>query len=346
MFRRPVERGFTARLLTTRTREEVQHAGPKVWRAAVYNDEIDGLLGTIALDPDETPAIAELAARTIGQIRSLAALKPLAEAQRSGQAGARGALALVRDEAPSLPNMVSLQGRVIAWLTNTWLRLTDDPMQIVWRFLFALLGGALGLAFHVYSLLGRWTGVIDAQVWNTTVTGGLTFGTLYAVLVILTSELPGRLNRFWSPWSRLLLSMIGGVLWGLYMWGIIAWLFLGISVWDVAVYYGIGTALGFIIAGALNLRGWVAFLVTAVCIYLPVVLFGNFSLTGQLLLPVPLSEDSLNNIVPAFILGYNTLDQIMTIGIPMVILIALGGHAKAVWTDVQAVWVRLRARTK
>ena len=125
---------------------------------------------------------------------------------------------------------------------------------------------------------------------------------------------------------------------------IIAWLFLGISVWDVAVYYGIGTALGFIIAGALNLRGWIAFLLTAVCIYLPVYLFGNFSLTGQLLVPVPLSEESMNNIVPAFILGYNTLDQLATIAIPMVILIALGGHAKAVWADVRVVWRKLRSR--
>jgi len=146
---------------------------------------------------------------------------------------------------------------------------------------------------------------------------------------------------------------VAGVAWGLYMWGIIAWLFLGISVWDVAVYYGIGTALGFIIAGALNLRGWIAFLLTAVCIYLPVYLFGNFSLTGQLLVPVPLSEESMSNIVPeesmsnivpAFILGYNSLDQLATIAIPMVILIALGGHAKAVWADVRVVWRKLRSR--
>lgn len=343
-FRRPVEPGLTARLLTTRTRDDVHHAAPKIWRPAVYNEDIDELIGNIALDPHEKPAIAEQAARSIGQIRSLAALKPLADAQRNGVVGARQALALVRDEAPSLPNIVSTQGRLIAWLTNTWLRLTDEPMQIVWRFLFALLGGALGLAFHVYSLLGRWTGVIDAQVWNTTITGGLTFGTLYAVLVILTSELPNRLQRFWSPWLRLLFSVVAGIAWGLYMWGIIAWLFLGISVWDVAVYYGIGTALGFIIAGALNLRGWVAFLLTAVCIYLPVYLFGNFSLTGQLLVPVPLSEESMSNIVPAFILGYNSLDQLATIAIPMVILIALGGHAKAVWMDVRLIWRKLRSR--
>jgi serine/threonine protein kinase len=342
IFKHPVEPGLTARLLTTRTRQEVQRAAPKIWREVIYSEDIDGLIGTIALDPDEEPAIAEQAARTIGQIRSLAAIKPLVEAQQQGVAGARQALALVRDEAPSLPHMVGWRARLVAWLTNTWLRLTDEPMQIVWRFTFALIGGALGLSFHIYSLLGRWTGVIEAQVWNTTVTGGLTFGVLYGVLVILTAELPGRLQRFWSPWSRLLVSIVLGVLWGLFMWGNMAWLFLEISVWDVAVYYGIGTALGFILASALNLRGWVAFLLTATCIYAPVYLFATFGLTGELLVPVPLSADSLNNIVPAYILGYFTADQLVTIAIPMVILIALGGHAKAVWADVKAVWARVR----
>src|SRR5262249_19011485 len=108
----------TGRLLTTRTRADIQMAAPEVWKESVYSEDIDQLLAEIALDPS-LPAIAEQAARTVGRIRSLAALKMIAEAQRKGSEGALRALALVRDEAPSLPNVVSPQGRLYAWLANT-----------------------------------------------------------------------------------------------------------------------------------------------------------------------------------------------------------------------------------
>ncbi|OYT68379.1 MAG: hypothetical protein CFK52_15145, partial [Chloracidobacterium sp. CP2_5A] len=106
------------------------------------SEDIDGLLADIALG-DPSPAAAELAARTVGRIRSLAAVRKIAEAQRRGSAKALRALALVRDEAPSLPSIVSPRARLYAWLDNTWRRLTDNPLRNVRRFVYALIGAAL-----------------------------------------------------------------------------------------------------------------------------------------------------------------------------------------------------------
>ncbi|MBZ0303934.1 MAG: serine/threonine protein kinase, partial [Anaerolineae bacterium] len=89
------------------------------WRERIFSGEIDDLLADTALDAT-FPAVAEQAARVIGRIRSLQAVRRLGNAQRQGHRRALRALAFVRDEAPSLPSVVSPQARLYAWLDNTW----------------------------------------------------------------------------------------------------------------------------------------------------------------------------------------------------------------------------------
>jgi hypothetical protein len=329
-----VKPSITGRLLTMRTREDIQLATPQVWKEAAYTPDIDELLAEIALDPTY-PDIAEQAARTVGRIRSLAALKAIAEAQRNGTKGALRALALVRDEAPSLPNVVSPQGRIYAWLANTWRRLTDDPLQNVWRFVFALIGSTAAMAVYVW-ILFRTEAIFNPERWGKTISIGLTFGMLMAILVMIAGEVPLRLRRFWPWWGRLALSGIAGFLWGGLVWGAFTWFFLNYPPdWDVMAFAGLGTALGFVLTAMFNLRGWVAFLLTAVATYIPVFVMYQYGSGLWASLPVELTQ------VP--LLYFNTPDQLFTLAIPVVVLIALGGHAQIVWRDVRSLVRRLRA---
>ncbi|MBI5671552.1 MAG: serine/threonine protein kinase [Chloroflexi bacterium] len=335
--------GVTARLLTATARVGIQLIKPNGWREIVYTDDIDELLANNALDAS-MPAIAELAARTIGRIRSLTALKVIAEAQRAGEKGALRALAFVRDEAPSLPPVVSPQGRLYAWLANTWRRMTDDPLHNVWRFVFALLGGALAMGAHVF-ITFRSEAIFNADRWGKTISIGLTFGMFVATLVFVAGEFSSRVRGFWPWWARVALSTVAGFIWGTLSWGAFTWFFFNyVPDWGAMAFAGLGLALGFVLTAALNLRSWAAVVVTTIAIYLPIYVMFQFYWTGELMLPVPLSAESLLN--PLAILYYDNPDQIFTVALPVALLIAIGGHAQALWYDGRNLMRRLRLRVK
>lgn len=331
--------GLTGRLLTIRTRDDIQLHVPTDWRETVYSDDIDGLLAEIALE-ERNEDIAELAARTVGRIRSLHAVKMIADAQRVGTDGALRALAFVRDEAPSLPSVVSPQGRLYAWLANTWRRLTDDPLNNVWRFVFALIGAGLGMAIYVFTTF-RSEAIFNAERWGRTISIGLTFGMLIAILTLLTSEAPSRLRGFWPWWARLAVGGLVGFLWATFSWGGFTWFFLNYPPnWEVMAYVGLGTALGLIISSLFDLRGWISLLLTTILTYIPIYIMWEFFFTGRLIIPIPLSDEVRFN--PVSILYFDYPDQIVSLAIPVVLIIALGIHATAVWLDVKALWARLR----
>jgi serine/threonine-protein kinase len=334
-----IPNGFTGRLLTAQTRLGIQLMAPDTWRPVVYNNEIDTLLAEIALDRG-FPRAAEYAARTIGRIRSLEAVKSIAEAQRNGTDGALRALALVRDEAPSLPPVVSDQARLYAWLDNTWRRMTDNPLHNVWRFVLALIGASAAMGLYVFATF-RSEAIFDAERAGKTISVGLTFGMFMAFLALLAGEFPTRLRGFWPGWARLVVSGAIGFLWGTLTWGAFTWFFLNYPPsWDVMAYAGFGTALGFVLTAMFNLPGWAAFLLTAVSTYIPLYIFLQFFNSGLMPLPLPLSADVLNN--PASILYFDDPNQMYSLGIPVVLLIALGGHAQAIARDIRKLVRRVR----
>lgn len=335
--------GVTARLLTATTRIGIQLSPADSWREIVYTDDIDELLAHNALDLS-MPAIAELAARTVGRIRSLTALKVIAEAQRAGEKGALRALAFVRDEAPSLPPVVSRRGRLYAWLANTWRRMTDNPLHNVWRFVFALLGGALAMGAHVF-ITFRSEAIFNADRWGKTISIGLTFGMFVATLVFVAGEFSSRVRGFWPWWARVALSSVVGLVWGTLSWGAFTWFFFNyIPDWGVMAFAGLGLALGFVLAAALNLRSWAAVVVTTIAIYIPIYVMFQYYWTGELLMPVPLSQDVLLN--PVAVLYYDYPEQIYTVALPVALLIAIGGHAQSLWQDGRDLMQRLRRRVK
>ena len=326
-----IQTEYQGRLLTSMTRMGIQLRPPSVWQEAVYSPEIDLLIAETALDQG-MPRVAEFAARIIGRMRSTTAVRHIAIQQHEGRPGALRALALIRDEAPSLPSLVSRQARLYAWLYNSWRRLSHNPMGIVWRYIFAVLGGGIAMGAQVF-ITFRSQAIFTPQRWGNTIAIGLTFGVLIGFLVLLADEFSGRLRGFWPWWTRLLLSAFLGFLWGTLTWGAYTWLFLQQNPeWDLMRFAGGGLAFGFVLAAMINLRGWVSFLVTVIATYIPLYLaFRDFWFQET-----PVSSSRLA------VLFYDDPNQILTLAIPVAILIALGSHAPAISRDVLVIVRRLR----
>ncbi|MBC8099989.1 MAG: serine/threonine protein kinase, partial [Armatimonadetes bacterium] len=267
---------YRGRLLSSLTRFELQVIPESDWQEAVFTPEIDTLLAQVALDTS-APPVADFAARVIGRIRSKTSVRYLFKQQRARQDGALRALALVRDEAPNLPDIVSAQVRTYAWLTNTWRRISDQPLGLTWRFLFAVLGGWLGLGYHVYATFRSEAILAPDRIANT-VGYGLSFGVFVGVMVLLADEIPSRLRGFWTQPLRILFAGVLGIGWATLSWGLATWMYTrNLPDWDLMLFGGVGLALGFVLASLLNLRGLPAALLTAGTIYLTIYApFNNF----------------------------------------------------------------------
>jgi serine/threonine protein kinase len=262
---------FVGRLVTTMTRLGIEIAPATVWREAVYSPEIDLMIAEQALDT-ETPAVAEYAARTVGRIYSLTGVRHLANEQRARRPGALQALALVRDEAPSLPDVVSPQARAYAWITNTVRRLTDRPLQLIMRFALALLGGWIAFGEHIYSTYYA-TALFTPQRWGNTIAAGLTMGVFIGVVVLVTDELSTRLKGFWTWWMRMTVASSIGIAMGILTWAGIRWFYFGKPpALDLMRLGGMGLALGFVFVSVVDWKRWKALWLPALLIYLPIVL--------------------------------------------------------------------------
>ena len=305
--------------------------GPVVgdaWRESIYTPQIEGLVAEIAL-ADPSPAIAEQAARAIGQMRSLTALHALVMAQRAGRPGALRALALARDEAPSLPPEVGGRARLYAWLYNGWRRISARPMQVVWRYALALIGAAVAMGGYAWvNLTGP--AVLFNEIIGRTISTALTFGLCVGAVVVLAGEIPARLRGFWRPEALLLLGAALGTAAGVVTWALYAWLLLYQPLAFLELHTlalgGLGLALGFTLASVLRLRAWQAVPLTAALI------FGALALAVTQ--PALFSTD-----IVYFIDDSALLSQ----GLFLALFIALGGHARAVWADLYALARVIRA---
>jgi hypothetical protein len=295
------------------------------WRERIFTPDIDDLLAETALD-EESPAVAELAARTIGRIRSLQAAKYIADQQRKGHKKAARVLAFMRDEAPSLPSVVSPQARLQAWLYNTWRRLSDEPMGIVWRFVFGFLGGFAAMSLYAWINLSGPAILINEKLGRTLSTG-ITFGIFMGIAVILAGELPARLRGFWPLWSRLLISVLLGTLAGTLVWMVYAWLLLYLALptldYGTLAFGGLGVALGFALAGTFRIPAWIALPLSAAILFACI----WFSYT-QLAYPF---------------LYFTGPDVVIVQGLLVAVLIALGGYAQALVQGVRRLATRRTA---
>ena len=302
-------------MLTTRRRLNIQLNAPSIWRTVVYTEEIDELLAEVALDW-EFPAVAEQAARTIGRIRSLHAANFVAEKQRQHQPGALRTLAFIRDEVPYLPSAVSPQARLYAWLSNTWRRLSDNPMGMVWRFVFGFLGGFVAMSLYAWVNLAGGFLLIN-EVTGRAISTGITFGVFIGFVVVLAGEFPARLQGFWPWWGRLLTSLLLGTVAGALTWTIYTWLLLYNVVTQqelpALIIGGLGTAVGFAITGTFRIHAGFAALLSTLLLY-GFIAFSYFRLS------------------PPF-LYFSSPEDVLPQGLMVTLAIVLGGFAQGLWNN-------------
>jgi hypothetical protein len=354
-----VKTEYRGRMLTTMTRFGIQVNPPSVWQEVIYTPEIDLLVAEIALDYG-MPKVAEYAARIVGRIRSRTAVRYIANQQREGRSKALRALALVRDEAPSLPPVVSPTGRLYAWATNTWLRMTDRPLSLVFRYLMAVIGGWLAMGFHVYSVF-RSQAIFTQQRWANAIAIGLIFGVIVAFVALFSDEFTTRLRNFWAWWMRAIFSLITGMLWGAFAWWAWQWFFLNRQPSaELVLFGGFGLALGYMLTSLLRLRSYIAIPLTALLAYIPI--FISFKI-GHVFKDVWVVSDLANwgftvfwKDTPLHPFGFLNFDfeallyyskflddgtfveseQIRTVAIPFVLLVVIGGYFPALMRDVTA----------
>jgi hypothetical protein len=343
---------YRGRMLTTLTRLGVQINPPHDWTAVIYTPEIDELIAETALDKG-MPKVADFAARIIGRIRSEAAVAHISEQQREGRKGALRALALIRDEAPTLPSVVSTKGRMYAWIANTLRRMFDDPLQLVFRFAAALLGGWLAMGVNIW-ITYRAEAIFTPQRWGNTLAVGLMFGVFIAILVTLTDEFSARLRGFWPWWVRLLMSATIGLVIATFTWAQFTWLYLHLDImWNVMFFGGIGLTLGFLLTPLLNLRSYVAIPITAALTYIPLYVTYQigwkyetvwpFSNLGQWEFSVFWQDDPLRPFnflnFQGAIVYYDYFahpNHIYSVAIPVVLLLAIGAHFPSLAHDLIA----------
>jgi hypothetical protein len=263
---------YNNRLLTTLTRVGLELTPLDEWREHVYSTEVDELIAETAIDEDNSHTVADRAARTVGQMRSLAAVGHLAQAHRAKHPGALRALALVRDEAPALPNIVPPQARIYAWITNTMVRLSRNPLDGIARWLIMLLVAWLAFGQHVYTTF-RGEALFTPERWGNALAIGLIMGLFASVLLLVSDEASRRLRGFWPWWGRLLLSSALSFVLGILLYAGYVWLFTGGGQipWDLMRFGSLGLVVAFVAPAMLGLRGWPAIPITTLAIILPII---------------------------------------------------------------------------
>jgi hypothetical protein len=263
---------YIGRMLNTLAHVQLKTVEPQVWSPMVYGPEIDLLMAEMALDVPH-PVLAEAAARSVGNIRSEAAVKYLDAQRKTRRRGSAAALAVVRDEAGSLPPSVSPIGRGVAWLTNSVLRLRRNPLSLTWRVIWALLFAWLARAVMMWLNFPLPVGVLSPDRIVNSLGVGLLFGVMVGALVLLADEIPARMRGFWGWPLRAGIGLLVGWGWGTLTLALehFAWLRrAGDLQWDLVAFGGFGLAVGLVVSGVAQLRAWAAVLVTGASFYLTI----------------------------------------------------------------------------
>lgn len=305
------------------------------WHDYMFSPEIDGLLAEVTLK-NRHREVAKLAARTIGKMRSTAAIDKILVLRSHGETTQDGlspieAFATILDEALSLPPQVGILSRLGGWLLNTWYRLSDEPLQLVWGFLWAVLGGWLGMGYHVWSVF-RTQAIFSQQRIANTLAMGLLFGFFLGITTLMGHTFPYRLRRFWSTWMRLVWSAISAYFLSQLLWWSYVWMYLNLDPpsQDIMAIVGVGTAFGLILPTVLQMRGWLSFTITTLATYGALfIAFDNFWKIYNGLEPNFRMGDT------AWILAYDSYSHAFTIMLPLVILMAIGMHFPALAQDLQ-----------
>lgn len=188
-----------------------------------------------------------------------------------------------------------------------------------WRFVFGFLGGFLAMAFYTFVSF-RANQISPLQIVLSLAVGEI-FGVFSGIIAVFSASLPTFVKKRLSPELHLPIQIAVCLVSGMATWITFQWLFLNlplIPTW-ASFWGGLGMALGFIIHATFKPPAIVTFIMTATSIYLPIFLlnsFGNFYQSTGWKNPL---------------LYFNDSNQVLTLGIPIALLFALGANGHILW---------------
>lgn len=236
-----------------------------------------------------------------------------------------------------LQDLLKLQHRDdITDLMRDFLMKSDERHrrdEIILRFFWGLMGGLLSIGFWAFSTFRSETLIAPERIIYT-ISLGQVFGMCLGLLSVCAEELPRRLQR-WLGNSEIVRLMLRSVLFvgiGIFAWASFRWFLnsLGRTVQDenTLLLGGIALALGFVIRSTAKLPAWVIMLIIAALIWLPIY--------------ITFQDSNYVNFYP--LIFFDDPKQVFTIGIPVALIMAIGGNFRATYEEAVARYRQMRAK--
>jgi uncharacterized membrane protein YjjB (DUF3815 family) len=194
-----------------------------------------------------------------------------------------------------------------------------EARQQIWRFVFGFLGGLLGMAFYV-TFAFRITSVTPEYI-TLIIAAGEVFGLFTGIISVFAADIPLQLKKYLPRPSFLPLQVAVCLIVGMLAWVVFQWVFLRIPfglTW-ASFFGGLGLSLGFIIYALFKPPAPLAFVITALSMYLPILMLNSTSITySNLGWENPL-------------IYFDSYEQAIWIGVPMMLLFALGATGQILY---------------
>jgi hypothetical protein len=218
------------------------------------------------------------------------------------------------------PNITDLQH---AYLEASSLR--ERRTQMLWRFVFGFAGAFIGVAFWIFNVY-REAFVSTPQRVQWILAYGQALGLFVGLQAVLVDNLPLRLDQLLSVPARAALRIIACLLLGIAAWYAVAYFLESTSGdprdWLTFLIGGVGLAGGFILRNLIKMPAWVATLLTIALTWGAIWFTWTQVMDGTGLLNIPL-------------VYLDSSDQLFTVMLPLVALIAVGANASGLWREIK-----------
>jgi len=213
----------------------------------------------------------------------------------------------------------------------------ERRVKMFQQFGWGFLGGFLGIGFWAFSVFPTENNMLITPLRLIyTIALGEVFGLFIGMLSILAEDTLTYTRRILPEKLILPFRIIGTLVISFAAWAVFGWFYtqnpvLGQSDINSILFGGVGLAAGFLLRILFKMPGWLSTLLTAVLTYIPVYVTFNDYWSGG------------STFQPLIYVSYDAPSQIYTIGIPIVILIALGANARRLLQEGQKLYRRLFA---
>jgi hypothetical protein len=206
----------------------------------------------------------------------------------------------------------------------------DLHLQVLWRFIWGFIGGLLGMGFWAFSVFPSESGTLITPLRLIyAVVLGEVFGIFNGMLAVLAEDGLPFTRRVLPPRLVLPFRILATLLISIAAWGIFGWFYQQnptLTQQDInsMLFGGVGLAAGFLLRILFpKLPTWLATVLTAVFTYIPIYVTFQQYWAGT------------DQFQPLIYVSYDNPNQIYSIGIPIVIFIALGAAAQPLWRDLR-----------